>query len=64
MFFKILIYSCTQGGEGVKGVRNIKVEPPSKCFTELVTKNAIETKKGVPSSQIFTTLKYTPPRKL
>jgi hypothetical protein len=33
-------------GEGVRG--GIKVYPPSKIFAELVNKNAIKHRKGVP----------------
>ena len=34
------------GGEG-----GIKVDPPSKIFTKLVNKHAIELEKGVPSQK-------------
>jgi hypothetical protein len=40
-------------GEGGGGWRSIKVDPPAKMFTKLVSKNAIKPEKGVPSLQYF-----------
>jgi hypothetical protein len=41
------------GIDAHKGVRGIKVDPPSKMFTKLVNKNAIKPKRGVPSPKKF-----------
>jgi hypothetical protein len=43
-----------------RGIRGIKVYPPSKFFAKLVNKNAIKHKKVYPPPKIFTTPIYPP----
>jgi hypothetical protein len=42
----------------------LRVDPPSKIFTELVNVNAIKPQKVYPSPKDFSTLKYPPSLKL